>query len=249
MADDMKYMDNIFNKTFENYNIEPLDDDWFDIDMKLSGKNFLRFSFSNFNIYYSVLIIIAFLASAGTGIHYFYNNINNKLNNKQPVEFSVKPGINRFGIVPDSTQQKNSIYIVDTIYLRRIVYDYDTIYIDTGSNNIHKVKRQYFKNEIDKEISKGVSFKYDSAGTANSKIPVSPGIKNKTLLNDFKEADKNRKDIINDRKDVEKPMSGNSEKPENNKSIINTRSRAVIIYEDDIIIRDTIIQYRKRKHK
>ena len=69
-----------------------------------------------------------------------------------------------------------------------------------------------------------MSLKYDSIETASNKLPVSPGISNKTLSDD-------------------------SEISENNEPAIKKINKAVIIYEDDIIIRDTIIQYRKRKHK
>lgn len=217
----MKYLENIFSKAFKNVNVVSHDDDWFDIDMKLSRKNFLRFGFSNFNIYYSFLIIIAFIASTGTGIHYFYN----KTNQKQPVESSDEQMINMYGIEAGSLQQKDSINITDTIYLRRIVYDYDTVYVDTGDeNNIHKVKGKYFKDKADKEIIKESSFKYDSIETASSKLPVSPGI-------------------------IDKTVSDDSEVHENNEPVIKKINKAVIIYEDDIILRDTIVQYRKRKHK
>ncbi|GAL82782.1 hypothetical protein MYP_8 [Sporocytophaga myxococcoides] len=57
-------IENIFKQGLENYEIQPNEDEWSEIDLALPRINFFRFSFVNFNIYYCSLIVLCFLFSA-----------------------------------------------------------------------------------------------------------------------------------------------------------------------------------------
>jgi hypothetical protein len=69
--DDEK-LKNIFKKNLSNFEVPPLEEDWYDIDLELNKKRFFKFNFNRFNVYYLGLIIFYALLSTALSIHYFF---------------------------------------------------------------------------------------------------------------------------------------------------------------------------------
>jgi len=85
MNEDRQNIGNIFKSTLENYNAQPEEGEWIMLDQKLTKVSFFRFSFSKFNIYYSILIVSTFIMSSTIFINSFINTENKSSLENSPV--------------------------------------------------------------------------------------------------------------------------------------------------------------------
>lgn len=213
MSTDKSNIDNLFNKKLSGCSIEPPSDEWFEIDMNLTKKNFMRFSFFHFNIYYVAVFLLSTLFSVIAGIHYFIGNTENKLS-------AGKINNQTRGIINQENASHDSAEIIIPVAT---------------------------ENQITQDKQKLIQ-----------KIDILPNKQNKKFNNQEIINNTNNQDI--DKKNIKDTLFVNQKTIKDKKVVTDTDQQkekqkikdTIYIRKQDVIIRDTIIQYkkgRKRKNK
>jgi hypothetical protein len=189
----MEEKDNIgelFEKTFEDFKAEDIQDEWIDLDIKLSRSSFKRFSVSEFNIYYASLIIISFLLTTAVAVDRFIINISKYSD-------AATTTISKTDLLPFS---KNPTIIVDSIFVSK-----DSSHTKSG---FEIIDRQTKPNKIPENKSPLITAN-DSADNTNIKktyipIPTSDSlfIKNSSVLQTIDSVKKRKKTVFIIRQDT-----------------------------------------------
>ena len=97
MGQDIDYnnLGDLFKKQVLNYQSEVSEEEWNSLEVKLKKINFLRFSITNFNIYYCLMILSCFIFNSSIFVDYFL------LHSKDSQVTSIS--------APPSTQPKSEI--------------------------------------------------------------------------------------------------------------------------------------------
>ena len=112
-------IESIFKKAFSDCKENADKDLWYEIDSRVSRNNFMKFSISNFNIFYLITIIITFLLTSLLTVDYMINPKNETKIKQQP---------------------QNIQYIYDTITETRVIHK-----IIKEDN--HKIKQENSESE------------------------------------------------------------------------------------------------------
>jgi len=92
---DHNNLGDLFKKQVLNYQSEVSEEEWNSLEVKLKKINFLRFSITNFNIYYCLMILSCFIFNSSIFVDYFL------LHSKDSQVTSIS--------APPSTQPKSEI--------------------------------------------------------------------------------------------------------------------------------------------
>ncbi len=72
MNKDSKDIGDLFKSGLQNYKAEISEEEWLATEIQIKGKNFFRFSVSNFNIYYCTLFLTSFVLSSIVFVDYYF---------------------------------------------------------------------------------------------------------------------------------------------------------------------------------
>jgi len=199
MNTDTDKFDSLFENKLADYQVNDSNDNWYELDMKLSKQNFMKFSFFHFNIYYVVAFSLTLLLSLLNGALYFSN------------------------FVPRTTEPTD---VINKSELHEI---------ENGNNKIDSMqpltgkpltpdKGTPVKNE-----KPSFYLRYDSVFLSKDKKLVRDSVA-KVMLPDTT--------VITSKSQKSQPE---------NKLIDSVKPKKFIVNEGQVIVRDTVIEYQKRK--
>jgi len=103
MNKESKDIGNLFKSGLQDFKADISEEEWLATEIKVRGKNFFRFSASNFNIYYCALFLTSFALSSIVFVDYFF--LREKTGSNTVKEEVLAPQIKQEVSAP----QKNSL--------------------------------------------------------------------------------------------------------------------------------------------
>jgi hypothetical protein len=150
----MDQLDNLFKK-LNDHAVTSRDDqsDWIDLSGKLAYKEFYKFTFTRFNIYYSLCLVVTFFASMGAVLYHVWRDVpENAMISKTTIVLDRGFNEHKSFIMPDTLYiSANSVEISHDHV--KLIYRRDSSY---GNQKDHgKDTSQIFqKNDKNKSMAK-----------------------------------------------------------------------------------------------
>lgn len=111
MSNSNQHIEEIFRKTFEDYTVKPSRSLWPNIRSRLMVREFFKFKFTSFNIYYVSVLLTGTAITFGTLKNHYSNNSNFKenLNNQVAVNQNTQPAVQNITPGTEFKPEKNNI--------------------------------------------------------------------------------------------------------------------------------------------
>ena len=222
----------LYRDTFSNFEMKDSNSsEWAAIETKLSYLNFMHFGLYNFNIYYALLIAGSIALNIYLGINYFSAKQNNNMNNLIPADSSLI--LNKDDSLLNNNHTIQNIDSENIIIKKQVNTD-----LNTGAKQpIDKNEHLKEKNIFQKNLSSDVVNVSEKSGR------IKPEPENNKLVIDslpVKSEKMTNVDIITN---LGKPdsVSDDLSIPE------QLGKKTIIIKPSDVVERDTVIIYKKRK--
>lgn len=224
MTNDKSDIGQLFKDSFNEYEVHEPGGEWAAIEAKLSFGNFMHFGLFNFNVYYALLITGSIAINVILGINYFSPKQNENINNIIPSDSSM------FINQQDSIIDKTKFEFKDEPKDKEI----------KSENSVYNQKKKII--EIEKS-SNQKNATVDDVIVIDNPDPKTPEPENNNIKIDSLP---NQADgiILSDSISNNKELDTVIHKPETPKEIIK---KTITIKPEDIIERDTVVIYKKRK--
>jgi hypothetical protein len=105
MENGKNYIENLYSNTFGNYEDNPSNDEWDALNSKLSRLNFLKFSFTTFNVFYLFVILLFASTTAYLGMNNYILISKNKALEIQIIKLNHSNNRNNIPINTATTKQ------------------------------------------------------------------------------------------------------------------------------------------------
>lgn len=217
----MEKIDNIFEESFKNFKTDLPEDEWFELDMKLTRNNFFNFSFYHFNVFYAAIFLISSLFSITAGVDYFFLN---KKNHKSESKIEINTLGNTEKIIQESESSSNN-----------------------NTNDFNNKEEITQKTELNTEFTPESETKdenlYQPDDIENNKEPTE--ISNLSVENNVRDTIKSNTIALDSSENTKFDTILENDTLKNQKHV----KKVIFIKEDDVILRDTVFRYEKRKKR
>ncbi|MCD4666088.1 MAG: hypothetical protein K8R68_12525 [Bacteroidales bacterium] len=231
MASDKSNIGQLYKDTFIGYEVHESGGEWIAIESKLSYLNFMHFGLFNFNIYYALLIAGSVVLNIILGINYFSAKQNDNMNNLIPADSTLI--LNKDDSSSNDNPTVQNIDSENVITKKQVNTDLNTREKQPIDKNEHLKEKNTFQKNLSSDVV-NVSKKSGriKPEPENNKLVIdSLPVKSEKMTDADTITNLGMPDSVSDDLSIPEQLE----------------KKTIIIKPQDVIERDTVIIYKKRK--